>query len=321
MLIVVLLIVGFILLLMGASLLIEGSVSLARLFRIPELVIATTIIAIGTSMPEAFISISASLQGESNITISDIIGSNYFNLLVVCGVCSIFYPLQMDEDTIKKKFPFLIFSGVLLLFLAADYLLHGKNVINYLSKTDGIILLCIFFGLYGNIIWKNRNKETNNNITDFIEEYKNYPKWKTALFIVIGFIILKIGGDIVLNCAIGITTKIKLNQDLIGFTIISIGAGLPELVTSILSIKKGKAEFAIGNIIGSTIINILLILGISIIIRPIPIEINHVYDCIFLSLVNIITWLFVVKTQQLKRTQGCIMISLYIVYVIFVCMR
>ena len=320
MLMIVLLIVGFVLLIKGADFFVDGSVGLAKILKVPSIIVGLTIVAMGTSLPECAVSISAGLQGNNDIAISNVVGSNFFNLLVVCGVCALINTLPIHKGTLQKEFPFSIFSGILLLFLAGDYLLHGKLAINQLSRIDGILLLLLFGFFLGNLIknaWKNR--EDINSKEE--EDEKIIPLWKCILLILIGIVAIKFGGNMVVDNASEIAMVFGLSQNLIGLTIVAVGTSLPELVTSIVAAKKGETDIAVGNVVGSNIFNILLILGISSVIHPIAVEMNNIYDLIFLSVTNILVWLFVFKTGKLKRLHGCGMISLYVIYMIFVCVR
>ncbi len=318
MLMYVLLILGFVLLIKGADFFVDGSAGMAKIFKVPGIIVGLTIVAMGTSLPECAVSISAGLQGNNDIAISNVVGSNFFNLLVVCGVCSLIQPLPIDKGTLKKEFPFSIFSGIILLFLAADYLLHGEMAMNQVSRIDGLLLLVLFAFFLGNLLqsaWKNRD------VNEEKEEDGIIPLWKCIVLIIVGIIAIKFGGDLVVDNASKIATVFGLSQNLIGLTIVAIGTSLPELVTSVVASKKKETDIAVGNVIGSNIFNILLILGISSLLNPIAVEINNVYDLIFLSVTNILVWMSVYKLEKIKRLQGCGMISLYVIYMIFVCIR
>lgn len=317
------LVIGFVLLIKGADLFVDGSAGFAKILKVPSILIGLTIVALGTSLPECAVSITAGISGNNDIAISNVIGSNFFNLLVVCGFCSMIKPLPIDRNTLKKEFPFSIFAGILLLFLAADYLLHGKKTVNQVSRTDGIILLVLFAFFLGNMI-KNAMKARSEEIV--IEAKKdNEEKEKSVieciLLALIGIVAIKYGGDMVVNSASGIATTFGLTQNLIGLTIVAVGTSLPELVTSVVAARKGESDMAVGNVVGSNIFNILLILGISSSLHPIAVSMNNIYDLIFLSVTNIVVWAFAYKGGKIKRLHGCGMVALYIIYMIFVCVR
>lgn len=317
------LVIGFVLLIKGADLFVDGSAGFAKILKVPSILIGLTIVALGTSLPECAVSVAAGISGNNDIAISNVIGSNFFNLLVVCGVCSMIKPLPIDRDTLKKEFPFSIFAGILLLFLAADYLLHGKKIVNQISRTDGIILLVLFAFFLGNMI-KSAMKARKEEVV--IEEKKdNDEKEKSVieciLLALIGIVAIKYGGDMVVNSASGIATAFGLSQNLIGLTIVAVGTSLPELVTSVVAATKGESDMAVGNVVGSNIFNILLILGISSSLHPIAVSLNNIYDLIFLSVTNIVVWAFAYKGGKIKRLHGCGMVALYIMYMIFVCVR
>lgn len=312
------LVIGFVLLIKGADLFVDGSAGFAKILKVPSILIGLTIVALGTSLPECAVSVTAGISGNNDIAISNVIGSNFFNLLVVCGVCSMIKPLPIDRDTLKKEFPFSIFAGILLLFLAADYLLHGKKIVNQISRTDGIILLVLFALFLGNMI-KNAMKARKEKMV--IEEKEDKSVIECILLALIGIVAIKYGGDMVVNSASGIATAFGLSQNLIGLTIVAVGTSLPELVTSVVAARKGESDMAVGNVVGSNIFNILLILGISSSLHPIAVSMNNIYDLIFLSVTNIAVWAFAYKGGKIKRLHGCGMVSLYLIYMIFVCVR
>lgn len=318
------LIIGFVLLIKGADLFVEGSSGIAKILKVPSIIIGLTIVAMGTSLPECAVSITAAMSGKNDIAISNVVGSNFFNLLVVCGVCSMIRPLPIDRGTLKREFPFSIFVEILLLFLSADYLLHGKRALNQVSRIDGIILLVVFVVfLWATIRYAltNRNREINDESKEDLPDKKVLFVFRLILFILIGIATIKFGGDMVVDNASKIASSFGLSQNLIGLTIVAVGTSLPELVTSVVASKKGESDLAVGNVVGSNIFNVLLILGISSAIHPISIAINNIYDLIFLCIGSIFVWLFAFREGKLNRLQGCGMVSIYIIYMVFVCVR
>lgn len=324
------LIIGFVLLIKGADLFVDGSSGIAKILKVPGIIIGLTIVALGTSLPECAVSVTAGLQGNNDIAISNVVGSNFFNLLVVCGVCSMIQPLPIDRGTLKREFPFSIFAEVLLLFLAGDYLLHGKRVINQVSRIDGILLLVLFAAFLGYTIYNalqarkladSEEEESNQEKTDQEETEKNPSVIQCILFVIIGIVAIKYGGDMVVNSASDIAATFGLSQNMIGLTIVAVGTSLPELVTSIVAARKKEIDMAVGNVVGSNIFNVLLILGISSAIHPISVALNNIYDLIFLCIGSILVWALAFKRGQLKRLHGCCMVSVYIIYMVFVCVR
>lgn len=320
------LIIGFVLLIKGADLFVEGSSGVARILKVPSIVIGLTIVALGTSLPECAVSITAALNGNNDIAISNVVGSNFFNLLVVCGVCSMIQPLPIDRGTLKKEFPFSIFVEIMLLFLSADYLLHGKRVFNQVSRIDGIFLLVLFVIFLWTTVRFALTKR-GGEITDQNLDGKNgtdintLSVFRLILYILIGITAIKYGGDMVVDNASRIASSFGLSQNMIGLTIVAVGTSLPELVTSVVASKKGESDLAVGNVVGSNIFNVLLILGLSSVIHPISITVNNIYDLIFLCTGSIFVWLFAFREGKLNRLQGCGMVSIYIIYMIFVCIR
>lgn len=315
------LIVGFILLIKGADFFVDGSSGVAKILHVPSIIVGLTIVAMGTSLPECAVSISAALSGKNDIAVSNVIGSNFFNLLMVCGICAIIKPLPIDRKTVKGEFPFSIFVGFLLLLMSGDYLIKGKNSINQISRIDGIILLILFAGFLGNMIRSALKARKEYDQEEKEEEKKQMSILVCLFLIVIGIIAIKYGGDMVVNSASDIAATFGLSQNLIGLTIVAVGTSLPELVTSIVAARKGESDMALGNVVGSNIFNILLVLGVSTAIHPIAVGILSIYDLIFLGITSILVWIFAYKGNRINRFQGCIMVFLYGIYMVYVCLR
>lgn len=316
------LIVGFILLIKGADYFVEGSAGIAKLFRIPSMIIGMTIVAMGTSAPECAVSTVASIKGNNGIAISNAIGSNICNLILVCGLCAVIRPLPVQVSTLKREFPFSIVAQILLLFLGADYILFGKNAVNQVGHIDGIILLVVFaIFLY----WMVRvtMESRKNNGTSITEEEKeeSLPTYKCVIYILLGVVAILVGSDLAVDSATVIAKQFGLSETMIGLTIIAIGTSLPELVTSLVAAKKGEVDMAIGNVIGSNIFNVLFVIGIASTISPIAILMESVYDAIFLNLVSIIVLLFASTDKKIGRIEGLFMLAMYAAYMTYVCLR
>ena len=328
---IIILIVGFVLLIKGAGFFVEGSSAVAKRLRIPSMIIGMTIVAMGTSLPECAVSVTASLTDNNTLAISNAIGSNIFNLLVVCGVCSLFVPLAVQKSTLQKEFPLSIFCAGLLLLLG--YL--GMT----LGHIDGIILIIIFAGY---LLWMIQSARNARNQTfadedsdtagsktslsaEEIEQVASninlLPAWKCIIFILGGMIAIKYGGDFVVNGASAIASSLGLSQTLIGLTIIAMGTSLPELVTSIVAAKKDEVDMAVGNVIGSNIFNILLVLGVAAAISPVGFIMENMIDIVFLILISVITLVFAWTSKEINRKEGIIMLLLYAVYMVYICMR
>lgn len=306
----VLLVVGFICLIKGADFFVEGSASLAKKFRVPSLIIGLTIVAMGTSAPECAVSISAAVRGSNGMAISNIIGSNMFNLLMVCGCCAVVLPLTVKASSLKKEFPFSIIMTALLLGLGSVGMLVGR--------LDGIILLVLFvLFLWNMIAAAKRSREA-------VQEEEAVPEfswWKCLISIVGGIAAIVLGGQLVVNSAEKIASNFGLSDTLIGLTVCAIGTSLPELVTSIVAAKKGEADMAIGNVIGSNIFNILLILGLTSVIHPVTVTMDNIIDLVILIAVSLMIMIMAIPKKRLNRGCGVIAIAVYIVYMVYICMR
>ena len=314
----ILLIIGFFFLIKGADLFVDGAASIARKFNIPSMIIGLTIVAMGTSAPEAAVSITSSLSGQNDMSVANVVGSNFFNILVVLGVSSLISKLPVQKNTIKKDTPFLlIVSGLLLVF--------GIN--KYISRIEGLILLIVFvYFLYSTVKMAksatNLDSSSDNEIALAESDTTTQtPILKTVILSVIGILGIVIGGDMVVDSATSIATLFGMSANLVGLTIVAIGTSWPEFVTSIVAIKKGETEIAIGNVIGSNIFNILLVLGLATFISPITISTLALIDIIFMLCITILLYLFMKKDYSLLKKHGIILVGIYIVYMSYTIIR
>ncbi|MFH1668199.1 MAG: calcium/sodium antiporter [Candidatus Komeilibacteria bacterium] len=312
-------IVGFILLIKGADLLVNGSSSLAKKFHIPEIVIGLTIVSFGTSLPELIVNILAALQGSTDIGLGTIIGSNISNIALVLGFTAIILPLAVKSDTAWKEIPFSILATIIMMVVVNDHFFNPA-IASMISRIDGLIFL-IFFGLFVsytiNIFVKHKN-------LDISQEQKMHRSGLTIFFMIVaGLIALFYGGQWVVNGAVKIAQLFGISEFIIAATIIAVGTSLPELVTSIVAAYKKNLDLAVGNIIGSNIFNILFVLGITAVIKPIatPTLIN--IDILYLIGLSIIlfAFLFIGKKKELERWQGVSLLIIYVGYVVFLIMR
>lgn len=306
------LVVGFVLLIKGADLFVEGSSSVAKIFKMPTVIIGLTIVAMGTSAPETSVSISAALQGANEIAVSNVVGSNFFNLLVVVGVCALLQPINITKSLIKRDYPYSIFATVLILaFLVIGLFVSGQP---QLTRIDGIILLAAFvFYLVILIRFTLISIATGHKVD--VEEVKTRSLPVSIIFIVIGLAGVIYGGDFVVNSATAIAKTFGMSNTLIGLTIVAIGTSLPELVTSIVAAKKGEADLALGNVIGSNIFNLLLVLGISSTVHTIKVEFDSIIDTSLLLIVNVVVLAIVLKKKSsIGKGVGVFMILMYVVY-------
>lgn len=314
----IILIIGFFFLIKGADLFVDGAASIARKFNIPSMIIGLTIVAMGTSAPEAAVSITSSLSGQNDMSVANVVGSNFFNILVVLGVSSLISKLPVQKNTIKKDTPFLlIVSGLLLVF--------GIN--KYISRIEGLILLIVFvYFLYSTVKMAksatNLDSSSDNEIALAESDTTTQtPILKTVILSVIGILGIVIGGDMVVDSSTSIATLFGMSANLVGLTIVAIGTSLPEFVTSIVAIKKGETEIAIGNVIGSNIFNILLVLGLATFISPITISTLALIDIIFMLCITILLYLFMKKDYSLLKKHGIILVGIYIVYMSYTIIR
>jgi len=303
---------GFVLLIKGADFLVDGASNIAKKFGIPELIIGLTIVSIGTSMPELFVSVTSSLQGFSDISIGNVIGSNLCNLLFILGITSIIRDIKFQKNTKYIEIPFLIFTTFMFFIIAQDGLI---------SKIDSIILIISFiiFILYTIVSAKKQNvKET----LEMVAKEENISVIKSIIIIIIGIVALKFGGEFVVNNATALAKLFNISDKIISVTIIAIGTSLPELVTSVIAAIKGNTDMAIGNIIGSNIFNLLLIIGVSGLIKTISYNLSYNIDFIILFLASVI--LFIIphagKKEYITKAGGItflVMYSGYIAYLMF----
>lgn len=316
----VLLIVGFILLIKGADYFVEGSASIAKIFKVPPVIIGLTIVAMGTSAPETAVSISAALKGANAISVSNIIGSNFFNLLVVVGVCAVLSRVVVTDDILKRDFPFSIAVTVLfcaMLFIEMFFI--SKNGNPGLNRIDGIILLLIF-AYYLYVLISSALKARKNSSGEEVVHHHTIPV--SILFILGGLAGVVLGGDMVVNNAKAIAKTFGMSDTLIGLTIVAVGTSLPELVTSFVAAKKGETEMALGNVVGSNVFNIMFVLGISTTLMPINLSDKlAALDAGILLLVNIIVLLMVVRDKTLSKANGALMILIYVAYTAFIIYR
>ena len=314
----VILIIGFFFLIKGADLFVDGAASIARKFNIPSMVIGLTIVAMGTSAPEAAVSITSSLAGQNDMSVANVVGSNFFNILMVLGVSAIIAKLPVQKNTIKKDTPFLLIVSVLLLIFAFD-----KNI----SRIEGIIFLVIFVYFLYTTVKSAKNTEESTSLSDneiAVSDNDipaNTPMFKTIILSLIGIAGIIFGGDMVVDSATSIATMFGMSANLVGLTIVAVGTSLPEFVTSIVAIKKGETEIAIGNVIGSNVFNILLVLGLATAIFPIAISTFALIDIIFMVAITILLYLFMKKDNCLVKKHGFIFIILYIAYMTYTIIR
>lgn len=299
------LVVGFVLLIKGADYFVEASSSVAKALRVPSIIIGLTIVAFGTSAPELAVSMTASFTGNNEIAIGNVIGSNIFNLLVVLGACAAIHPFA-----VVLRWDYLlsvIVAALLFVMIAFDHMV---------SRPDAIILLILFAGFVFLTV-----RDALNNRVEAEEGIETLPVFKTLIYIVGGIAAIVCGGDLVVDSASDIAASFGLSQTLIGLTIVAMGTSLPELVTSVVASRKGENGLALGNVIGSNIFNILMVLAASAAVKPIPVSGFSAVDCFFLLASSIMVWLICRRNCRISRVGGSIMLFMYAAYMVYICIR
>lgn len=302
---------GFVLLIKGADFFVEGSSSVAKRLKVPSMIIGLTIVAMGTSLPECAVSVTASVSGSNGLAVSNVIGSNIFNLMVVCGACALVTPLKVQTGTLKREYPLSMLCAVILLLFG--YL--GMKV----GRGDGLLLLILFMAYVILMIYSAMQARTGKNQTE--DEYEVMPVVKCVLYIIGGAAAIKFGGDFVIDGAVDIAGYFGLSQNLIGLTIVAMGTSLPELVTSLVAAQKDEVDMAIGNVLGSNIFNILLILGVASAISPIDFVMENIIDIASLLAMSILAWGLTWTDRRLDRKEGLIMLGTYAAYMVYICVR
>ena len=312
---IIMMIIGFLLLVLGADMLVKGSSNIAKRFHIPEMLIGLTIVALGTSMPELVITISSAGKGATDLIIGNAIGSNICNLLLILGVTAILRTIEIDKETRRIHLPVALISNITILFMGLGFLGSKSNVI---SREDGRILIILYslYFLYPILV------ELKDIIISIKKEKNNKTEKRSSfilsiLVIVIGAILLKYGGDIVVDEASKIAAIYGISERVIGLTIVAIGTALPELITSIIASVKGEQGLALGNLIGSCILNSFLILGVGAIITPLIFTMEFVKSLILLiaSIVLIMMFSYIGKRNTITRYDAGILLVIYVIYV------
>ena len=324
------LIFGFVLLIVGADIFVEGSSSLAKSFKIPTIIIGLTIVAFGTSMPEASVSISAALEGKNDIAVSNVVGSNILNLLVVLGASALICPVKSNDTAIKHEIPFSIiltavFGAIIAFGIKLPEGMTGFQAVlnsNFkIGRLGGIILL-LFIAYYVYRQVKNALKSMKSGEAQEEEDEGQPISLSMALkMIVLGLFAIVMGGNYVVDNACIIAENFGMSEQFIGLTIIAIGTSLPELVTSVIAARKGESDIALGNVIGSNVFNIAFVLGASATISPLNVDIVSIYDVIILLVVSLVSLYFAKTQKRFSRLEGLTMLILYAVYCGYIFVR
>ena len=301
---IILLIVGFVMLIKGADWFVEGVAGIAEKFGIPQLVIGLTIVAMGTSAPEAAVSITSALKGNAGITIGNVVGSNILNVLIILGLTAIITNVAIQQSTIRYELPFMLVITLVLIGLG----MTGGNI----NLVEGIIMWVLFLVYMAYLfVMAKKGKQENE------EAAEDRPIWKLLLMGIIGAALVVVGADFTVDGATVIAKTFGMSDRLIGLTIVALGTSLPELVTSVTAAKKGKADIAIGNIVGSNIFNILFVVGTTALVTPVIFESKFVIDTLIAFVAGIILWIGVAKHKELRRPTGVVMLVAYAAYFVY----
>jgi len=309
---IVFLIAGLAVVVLSANWLVNGASSIAKSFKIPDLVIGLTIVSIGTSMPELAISIISALNGNTDIAIGNILGSNTANILLILGLSAVVFPLTVQKNTQYKEIPLGILAILLIAIMGNDIFIdHGTS--NVLTRIDGIVMLCFF------IIFMYYTFQIATNADSNAEEIKQQPLWKSILLVVGGVAGLYFGGKYFVEGAVNIARTLGISDSVIGLTIVAVGTSLPELATSVVAAYKKNSDIAIGNVVGSNIINVFFILGLTATINPLPLNPLTNIDISVALLASLLLFLstFAMGKREIKRIEGAIFIAIYIVYLVY----
>ncbi len=314
----IILAVGVLLLVKGADYFVDGAAALAGKLNVPGFIVGMTVVAIGTSTPEVAVTITASIRGNNGMALGNVIGSNLFNLLVVCGVCALITPLAVKKSVLKREFPISVLTEVVLLVMGAIGMMVGH--------IEGIILLglCVLFLVWTVMSAKKAAQAGGDpgGRTSFdVNEFRDMPNLRCFLFLVFGAAAIVLGGWLVVRSAETIALRLGMSETLVGLTVCAIGTSLPELVASIAAARKNHAAMAIGNVIGSNIFNILLVAGLATAISPIAVTRNNLIDLVFVIAVSLLFLLIVWRRQELRRGGAICLLAIYAAYLVYVCFR
>ena len=323
-LVIVFLIIGFVFLIKGADFFVEGSSSIAKKLKVPPIIIGLTIVAMGTSLPETAVSVTASLVQNNELAVSNVVGSNIFNLMFVIGVCSILTPIMVQKATVVRDIPLSLGCALFLLVLGVSGL--GDKAGMTLGHADGVIFLIVFAGYIFTMVRSAMKARAAGQKVEIegVEECDNMKELsygKSILFLIVGAAAIAFGGDLTVDTASRIAIELGMSQTLVGLTIVSIGTSLPELVTSVVAARKNEVDMAVGNAVGSNIFNILMVLGISSAISPVALIRENIIDIVLLMVFSVMVWIFAGTRKKIERKEGIIMVVVYLVYCAYIIAR
>lgn len=322
--VILLLAMGFAFLVKGADFFVEGSSSIAKKLKVPPIIIGLTIVAMGTSLPETAVSVTASLVQNNELAVSNVVGSNIFNLMFVIGVCSILTPIMVQKATVVRDIPLSLGCALFLLVLGISGL--GDKAGMTLGHADGVIFLIVFAGYIFTMVRSAMKARAAGQKVEIegVEECDNMKELsygKSILFLIVGAAAIAFGGDLTVDTASRIAIELGMSQTLVGLTIVSIGTSLPELVTSVVAARKNEVDMAVGNAVGSNIFNILMVLGISSAISPVALIRENIIDIVLLMVFSVMVWIFAGTRKKIERKEGIIMVVVYLVYCAYIIAR
>ena len=302
----------------------EGSSSIAKKLKVPPIIIGLTIVAMGTSLPETAVSVTASLVQNNELAVSNVVGSNIFNLMFVIGVCSILTPIMVQKATVVRDIPLSLGCALVLLVLGISGL--GDKAGMTLGHADGVIFLIVFAGYIFTMVRSAMKARAAGQKVEIegVEECDNMKELsygKSILFLIVGAAAIAFGGDLTVDTASRIAIELGMSQTLVGLTIVSIGTSLPELVTSVVAARKNEVDMAVGNAVGSNIFNILMVLGISSAISPVALIRENIIDIVLLMVFSVMVWIFAGTRKKIERKEGIIMVVVYLVYCAYIIAR
>ncbi|MDD3300782.1 MAG: calcium/sodium antiporter [Bacteroidales bacterium] len=314
------LLAGFVLLIGGADYLVKGASSIAKKLNVSDLIIGLTIVSIGTSAPELAVNILASFDGSAGMAIGNVVGSNLFNFLVIIGISAMIKPINLKTSLIKVEIPFTVLASLALIFLAGDWFIDGMP--GMLTRSDGLVLL-LFFSIFLYYVFLQAKKGDISPKDTGAENTRTYSTLVSSLMVLGGIGALIYGGDLIVKSATQLAKAWGMSDTVIGLTIVAVGTSLPELATSAVAAMRGNSDIAIGNVVGSNIFNIFMILGISSTILPLPFANESMADTLVATFATILVMFFAQKgkSKSITRTEGAILMAIYIIYLIYLLNR
>ena len=308
---IVLIVIGVAMVLYGADRLTDGASALARRMNVPEIVIGLTIVAAGTSAPELFVSLVSALKGTADLAVGNVVGSNTMNCMLIVGCAALVAPMTISKSTVKKDIPFSVGASVILMFLALD---------DYMDHIEGVLLLIAFAGFMAYTLTQARQSQTKQQQAGQIEEepapqtVEQQNLWLSIVFVLLGLTMLVVGSNLFVDAASRVAYTLGVSEGVVGLTIVAGGTSLPELATSVVAARKGQSALAIGNVIGSNVFNILLILGLTATITPLDIDDITIVDMSVMLLSVVMVWLFSRTRYTVERWEGGLLVLLYLAY-------